>query len=121
MERSNLLSPWRILLSLVPLCYAVLLVIELQNTWLWAGVLALLLVVLLLLATSLDFPLLVCWPACSSALLLCACGLTLYEGVPAAGAVPVTHSAVELWGVGFLAGLALIWVVIRTRLMMDTL
>jgi hypothetical protein len=121
MERSNLLSPWRILLGLLPLCYAGVLLIELQNTFLWLGVLALLLVMLLLLATSLDIPLLAGWPALSCALLLGACGIMLYEGVPPASAAPITHSALELWGVGFLAGFALIWVVIRTQLMMDNI
>ena len=81
--------------------------------------LALLLVVLLLLATSLDIPLLAGWPALSCALLLGACGIMLYEGVPAVGAVPVTHSPLELWSMGFLAGFALIWVVIRTRLITE--
>src|SRR5215217_6899643 len=99
MELSSLLNPWRVLLGLLPLCYAGLLIIEFQNTWLWLGVLALLVVVLFVLATSLDFPLLVCWPAFSSAILLATCGIMIYEGIPAAGAALVTHSALELWGV----------------------
>jgi hypothetical protein len=121
MDRSALLSPWRILLGLLPLCYAGVLLIEFQNTWLWLGVIALLVVVLLLLATSLDYPLLVGWPAFSWCILLCSCGIMLYEGVPAASAVPITHSALELWGMGFLAGFALIWVVLSTRLMEETM
>jgi hypothetical protein len=117
MDRSILLSPWRILLGLLPLCYAGVLVIELQNTFLWLGAIAVLLVVLMVLATSFDYPLLACWPAFSSAILLVTCGITLYQGVPDASAVPITRSSLELWGVGFLAGFALIWVVNRTRLM----
>jgi hypothetical protein len=119
MERSALLSPWRILLGLLPLCYASMLVIEFQNTWLWLGVIVLLVIVLLVLATALDFPLLICWPAFSWCILLCTCAIMLYEGVPAASAVPTTHSTLELWVVGFLAGFALIWVVIRTRLIAE--
>jgi hypothetical protein len=117
MDRSTLLSPWRILLGLLPLCYAGVLVIELERTFLWLGGIAVLLVVLLVLATSFDYPLLACWPAFSSVILLFTCGIMLYQGVPDASSVPVTHSSLELWGVGFLAGFALIWVVIRTRLM----
>jgi hypothetical protein len=119
MERSTFLNPWRILLSLVPLCYAAVLLIELQNTVMWLGGLAVLLVLLLVLATSLDYPLLVCWPAISSGLLLATCGIVLYQGVPAASAFPITHSSLELWVIGFLAGFAMIWVVIRTRMMND--
>jgi hypothetical protein len=111
MERSSLLTPWRVLLGLLPLCYAAVLLIELQNTLLWMGVLALLIVVLLLLAASLDIPLIIGCPALTSALLLAACGIMLYEGAPAASAIPVTHSSAELWGVGLLAGIAMIWVV----------
>jgi hypothetical protein len=89
--------------------------IELQNTWVWLGVLAVLLIVLLLLATSFDYPLLACWPAFSSAILLVTCGVMLYQGIPNAGIVPITRSPLELWGVGVLAGVALIWVVLSTR------
>ena len=119
MDRSTLLSPWRILLGLLPLCYAGVLLIELEHTFLWLGGIVVLLVVLLVLATSLDYPLLACWPAFSSLILLFTCGIMLYQGVPVASSVPVTHSSLELWGVGFLAGFALIWVVIRTRQMIE--
>jgi hypothetical protein len=115
MDRSTLLSPWRILLGVLPLVYAGLLVIELQNTWVWLGGIAALLVVLMFLATSFDYPLLACWPAFSSVILLVTCGIMLYQGMPAAGIVPVTRSPLELWGVGVLAGIVLIWVVLSTR------
>jgi hypothetical protein len=119
MERSDLLSPWRVLLGLLPLVYAGLLMIELQNTWVWLGVLAALLVLLLFLATSFDYPLLACWPAFSSTLLLMTCGIMLYQGIPDVGIVPVTRSPLELWGVAVLAGVALIWVVLSTRQMKE--
>src|SRR5690349_17188568 len=109
MERSTLLSPWRILLGLLPLCYAGVLLVELQNTYLWLGVIALILVVLLVLATSLDYPLLMCWPAFSSCILLCTCAIALYQRISGAGAFPITHSPLELWGVAFLAGFAMMW------------
>jgi hypothetical protein len=115
MERSSLLSPWRILLGLLPLCYAGVLLVELQNTYLWLGGLAILLIVQLVLATSLGYPLLMCWPAFSSCILLCTCGIVLYQGVSDASAFPITHSPLELWGVAFLAGFAMMWVVVRTR------
>jgi hypothetical protein len=121
MDRSTLLSPWRILLGILPLVYAGLLVIELQNTWLLLGGIAALLVVLLLLATSFDYPLLACWPAFSSVILLVTCGTMLYQGMPDTGTVPVTRSPLELWGVGVLAGVILIWVVLSTRRMKETI
>jgi hypothetical protein len=119
MDRSTFLNPWRILLGLLPLCYAAVLLVELQNTFVWLGGLAVLLALLLLVATSLDYPLLACWPAVSSCLLLVTCGIVLYQGVPAESVVPITHSSLELWVIGFLAGFAMIWVVIRTRMMND--
>ena len=121
MERSALLSPWRILLGVLPLCYAGLLMIELQDTFLWLGGIAALLIVLLFLATSFDYPLLACWPAFSSTILLVTCGIMLYQGIPDAGIVPVTRSPLELWGVGVLAGVARIWVVISTRRMNENI
>jgi hypothetical protein len=121
MERSTLLSPWRILLGVLPLGYAGLLVIELPHTFLWLGGIAALLVVMLFLATSLDYPLLACWPALTSAVLLATCGIMLYQGMPDASIVPVTRSPLELWGVSMLAGVALIWVVNSTRLMKDNI
>jgi hypothetical protein len=119
MDRSTLLSPWRILLGVLPLVYAGLLVIELQNTWVWLGGIAALLVVLLLLATAFDYPLLACWPAFSSTILLVSCGIMLYQGIPDTGVVPITRSPLELWGVGVLAGVALIWIVLTTRRMKE--
>jgi hypothetical protein len=121
MDRSTLLSPWRILMGVLPLVYAGLLVIELQNTWVWLGVLAALLVVLLFLATSFDYPLLACWPAFSSTILLMTCGIMLHQGIPDAGIVPVTRSLLELWGVSVLAGVLLIWVVLSTRQMKENI
>ena len=117
MDRSTLLSPWRILLGLLPLCYAVLLAIALENTVVWLSVLGAVFLVLLVVAASFDYPLLVGWPAFSWFIVLVACGIMLYQGVPDTSAVPLTRSSLELWGVGFLAGVALIWVVRRTRLM----
>jgi hypothetical protein len=121
MERSTFLKPWRILLGLLPLCYAAALLVELENTSLWLSGLAVLLVLLLVLATSLDYPLLVCWPAISCCLLLATCGIMLYQGVPAASTFPLTRSSFELWVIGFLAGFAMIWVVIKTRMLNDTI
>jgi hypothetical protein len=59
--------------------------------------------------------------AFSSAILLAACSIMLYQGLPDAGIVPITRSSLELWGVGFLAGFALIWIVIRTRLIVGNM
>jgi hypothetical protein len=121
MERSSLLSPWRVLLGLFPLVYAGLLVIELQDTFQWLGGIAALLIVLLLLATSFDYPLLAVWPAFSWCILLSACGIMLYQGIPEAGIVPITRSLLELWGMSVLAGVALIWVVLNTRRMKENI
>ena len=98
-----------------------MLLVELQNTYLWLGVLALILVVLLVLTTSLDYPLLMCWPAFSSCILLCTCAIALYQGVSGVGAFPITHSALELWGMAFVAGFAMMWVVIRTRFLNENI
>jgi hypothetical protein len=121
MDRSTLLSPWRILLGILPLVYAGLLVIELEHTWLWLGGIAALVIVLLLLATSFDYPLLACWPAFSSVILLVMCGIVLYQGIPDAGIVPVTRSPLELWGTSLLAGIVVIWVVVSTRRMKENI
>jgi hypothetical protein len=75
----------------------------------------------MLLATSFDYPLLACWPAFSSVILLVMCGIMLYQGMPDTGIVPLTRSALELWGVGVLAGIVLIWVVLSTRRMQENI
>jgi hypothetical protein len=103
------------------LVYAGLLLIELAHTLEWLGGIAALLVVLLLLATSFDYPLLACRPAFSSAILLVTCSIMLYQGMPDAGIVPVSRSSLELWGVCVLAGAALIWVFVNTRRMKENL
>jgi hypothetical protein len=119
MDRSALLNPWRIVLGLLPLWYAGFLVIELDQTFLWLGGIAAVLVVLLMLVSSLGYPMLACWPAFSALTLLLACGVMLYQGVPSLSAIPVTHSPLELWVIGFLAGLALIWAAVSTRRVME--
>ena len=119
MDRSALLNPWHVLLGLLPLCYAGLLVIELNQTLLWLGGIVVLLVMLLMLVSSLGYPILACWPAFSALTLVLACAIMLYQGVPSQGAVPVTHSPLELCAIGLLAGLGLIWVAVRTHRVME--
>jgi hypothetical protein len=120
MDRSTLLSPWRVVLGLLPLCYAALLLIALPDTFFWAGIIGVMLLLLLVVVNTLGYPLIACWPAFSGVVLLLACGLMLYQGVPSESALPATHSPLELWVVGLLAGLVIGWGgVTAHRLMTD--
>jgi hypothetical protein len=109
MEYPTLLSPWRILLGLLPLSYAALILIALPDTYYWAGIIAVALLLLLVVVNALGYPLIACWPAFSGLALLLACGIMLYVGVPSQSALPATHSPLELWAVGLLAGLVIGW------------
>jgi hypothetical protein len=109
MDLSALLRPWRIMLGLLPLCYAALILIALPDTFFWAGIIAVALLLLLVAVNILGYPLIACWPAFTGLALLLACGIMLYQGVPSQSALPATHSPRELWVVGLLAGLVIGW------------
>ena len=119
MERSTLLSPWRVVLGLLPLCYAALILIALGDTFFWASVISVVLLLALVGVNALGYPLMACWPVFPGLALLLTCGIMLYQGVPGQSALPLTHAPLELWIVGLLAGLAIGWGGVTARRMMD--
>lgn len=93
----ELLKPWRIIANLLPCLYAMLLILEMNNTWLWAGLALLAMVAVLWFVSSLGYPIPIMLPAFAGAFLLIACLFVLYAGMPSYGLLPATRSLLEVW------------------------
>jgi len=99
----ELLKPWRIIVSLIPCLYASLLILELNDSLLWALMAALAMAALFWFVISLGYPILLCLPAFAGIFLLAACMFVLFLGLPNHGLLPATGSFFELWAMVVLA------------------
>ena len=93
----ELLKPWRIIASLIPGLYAALLILEMNDTLLWAGLAVLAIVAMLWFVSSVGYPVPLVLPVFAGTFLLLACLFMLYAGMPSYGILPATRSPLELW------------------------
>ena len=114
----ELVKPWRIIASLIPCLYASLLILELNNSLLWALMAALAVVALFWFVNSLGYPILLCLPAFAGAFLLAACIIVLFQGLPDWGLLPATRSFFELWAMAVLALSYIGWGILSARRVM---
>jgi hypothetical protein len=98
---------WKVIVSVVTLCYAVLLIALLPTTLLWILVVAIALVVLVDLIFWLDCPLYTVWPVIPGAMLFLANTLTVL--LDDRGVSPVTRNSYELLSAYLIAVLLIFW------------
>jgi hypothetical protein len=109
MEPAAFLSPWRIVLGLLPLPYAAVLLLDVAGTFFWLTVIGVVVLGLVVLVYSLGYPLVACWQAFSALFVILSCVVMLVQGVPADSALPLTGSPIELWCISLLALVVVIW------------
>ena len=97
----------QLVMGLLPISYGIVVVAALPNTWWWAAVIALALLALLVLCSSLDYPLQTAWPVFPAAFLILACTATIFEG--AFDRLPLTRQSGELIAIFLVAMLYLGW------------
>ena len=114
----ELLKPWRIIVSLIPCLYASLLILELNNSLLFALLALLAMIALLWFVASIGYPILLCLPAFAGAYLLVACIFVLVQGLPTQGLLPATRSLFELWAMVALAIVYVGWGILTARRVM---
>src|SRR5215212_5861938 len=99
----ELVKPWRLIISVPPLVYAVLLIVELPGSLYWLLLAAGVLLMAMVVASRLDYPLLSLWAAFVGLFLLSACIFALIEDVIDYPVVPFSNSDIELILVALIA------------------
>jgi hypothetical protein len=97
----------QLVLGLLPICYGTILVAALPNTWQWALIIALAMLVLLVLCGSLGSPPQTIWPVFSGVFLILACSAAFFQG--AFDQLPFTRHPTELIAMCLIALLYLGW------------
>jgi hypothetical protein len=97
----------QLVLGLLPVCYGAILVAALPNTWQWALIIAIAMLILLVLCGSLGSPPQTIWPVFSGAFLILACSVALFQG--AFDQLWLTRQPSELIAMYFVAALYLVW------------
>ena len=115
----DVVKPWRLLLGIPPLLYGSLLLLELpeSTTWLLFG--AGVLLVALIVASRLEYPLLPLWPAFVGLFLLSVCIFALIEDVVDYAIVPFSDSDLEIILVLLIACGYMAWGISMTRKMVS--
>jgi hypothetical protein len=104
-ERFNL--GVQLVVGLLPISYGLVVVAGLPNTWQWALIIGLVMLVLLLLCGSFSYPLQTIWPVFPAAFLILACAAVLFQG--AFDQLPLTRQPSELIAMFLVAMLYLGW------------
>lgn len=99
----DFLKPWCIIAGLIPIFYGAVLFAELPNTFYWLLLPVCVIVVLVYLASTLNYPLAALWPAFACIFLLSACIGALVDQLPPYAIVPVLGADVEIWAVALVA------------------
>ena len=97
----------QLLIGLLPIYYGGLVIAALPNTWQWALVIALAMLVLLVLCGSFGYPPQTVWPVFPAAFLILACIAVLLQG--AFDQLPLTRQPTELVAMFLVAALYLGW------------
>ena len=93
--------------GLLPVCYGAAVVVALPNTWQWALMIGLAMLILLVLCGSLGYPPQTFWPVFPAAFLILACTAALFQG--AFDRLPLTRQPSELIVMYLVAALYLGW------------
>jgi hypothetical protein len=104
-ERFNL--GVQLVIGLLPVSYGAVVIAGLPNTWQWALVIAVAMLVLLLLCGSFSYPPQTIWPIFPAAFLLLACIAVLIQG--AFDQLPLTRQPTELIAMVLIAMVYLGW------------
>ena len=104
-ERFNL--GVQLVIGLLPISYGLVVVAGLPNTWQWALIIGLVMLVLLVLCGSFSYPLQTIWPVFPAAFLILACTAVLFQG--AFDQLPLTRQPSELIAMFLVAVLYLGW------------
>ena len=97
----------QLVIGLLPVCYGAAVIAALPNTWQWALVIGLAMLVLFVLCGSFGYPLQTIWPIFPAAFLLLACTAVLLQG--AFDELPLTRQPSELIAMYLVAVLYLGW------------
>jgi len=97
----------QLVIGLLPVSYGMILIVALPNTWQWAMLIALAMLMLLVLCSSLDYPPQTVWPVFPAAFLILACTAVLIQG--AFDRLPLTRQPGELIAMYIVALLYLGW------------
>jgi hypothetical protein len=104
-ERFNL--GVQLVIGFLPISYGLVVVAGLPNTWQWALIIGLVMLVLLVLCGSLGYPPQTIWPVFPAAFLILACAAVLLQG--AFDQLPLTRQPTELIAMFLVAVLYLGW------------
>ena len=107
MTSLDLVKPWRLILGMPVLLYAILLLLELPQSLLWSLLTCGVVLIAFAVAARLEYPLLALWPALIGLFVFSACVCALSLDVVDYALVPLTDSdteiiAVATVGVGFI-------------------
>ena len=93
----------QLVIGLLPICYGAVVVAVLPNTWQWALVIALAMLILLVLCSSFGYPPQTVWPVFPAAFLILACTAVFFQG--AFDQLPLTRQPSELIAMYLVAAL----------------
>jgi hypothetical protein len=97
----------KLVLGIMPIYYGAILLVALPDTWQWLAGVAAVLVSLLFLCISLDYPLQTVWPIFPGIFLILACSCMLYQGTLAQ--FPLTRQPNELIAMYIVGALYIVW------------
>src|SRR5215211_5865822 len=118
MTAIDFVKPWRLILGIPPLLYGGLLIVELPGSSTWLLIVAGVLLVAIIVASRLDYPLLPLWPAFVGLFLLSTCIFALIEDVVDYAVVPFTDADFELILVALIACGYIVWGISMMRKML---
>lgn len=119
MSSLDLVKPWRLLVSALPVLYGALLLLGLPNSFNWFLLAIGIILFAVMIVSRLDLPLLALWPAFAGLFLLCACVFALIENVVDYAIVPFTDTDSELVLMMLIASGFIIWSLSTFRKMTD--
>jgi len=114
----DIVKPWRLIAGIPALLYGSLLLLELPQSSTWLLLVAGVLVVAVVVANRLEYPLLPLWPVFIGLFLLSASIFALIEDVVDYAIVPLTDSDTEIILVAGMASAYIAWGVTMTRRML---
>lgn len=118
MTQLDLVKPWRLMLSVLPLLYGSLLLLGLPQSWWWLLLVGAVVLAAIMIAARLEMPMLALWPAFVGLFLLAACVCALIENVVDYAIVPFSDSDLEIMIVGLIACGFIAWGIRTTRQML---
>jgi hypothetical protein len=118
MNPLELVRPWRLIVGIPPLLYGGLLLLGLPESSTWLLLVAGVLLLVVTVASRLEYPLLPLWPALVGLFLLSTCVFALIEDVVDYAIVPFTDTDIEIIVVALIACGYIAWGITMTRKML---